>query len=164
MLGQAAFPRLAAHSATRDWRQLKRTLLLSLAGVLVLAVPAVLGLVGPGREVVRAVFEQGKFDAVARDLTYDVLTIYALGLPAYVATEVITRGLISLRDTRRPLATNAVQLLDRIGIMTALVGSEKVNAIPLALTVTASIETFVLGGLLLLKLRRLTPTKPAPAL
>ena len=61
-MGQAAFPRLAAH-ATRDWRQLKRTLLLSLAGVLVLAAPAVLGLVGLGREVVRTVFEQGKFGA-----------------------------------------------------------------------------------------------------
>jgi hypothetical protein len=29
-----------------------------------------------------------------------VLTTYAIALPAYVATELITRGLIALRDTR----------------------------------------------------------------
>ena len=107
-VAQAAFPRLAAHAALRDWRLMKRRLLLSLGGVVALAIPGALGLIGLGREMIRVVFEQGKFDAVAGDLTYDVLTIYALGLPAYVATEVITRGLISLRDTRTPLITNTL--------------------------------------------------------
>ena len=71
--------------------------------------PALLGLVVLGREMISTVFEQGKFDATAGDLTYDVLTAYALALPAYVATEVVTRGLISLRDTKTPLVTNSLQ-------------------------------------------------------
>ena len=39
--------------------------------------------------------------AAAGDLTYQVLLAYAVALPAFVATEVITRGLIALRDEPR---------------------------------------------------------------
>ena len=156
-VGQACFPRLSAHAAAHDWRLMKRTLVLSLGGVVVLALPAVLGLIGVGRQMIAIVFEQGKFGDAAGDLTYQVLAIYALGLPAYVATEVITRGLISLRDTRTPLLTNTLQLIGRISIMAALIGPQGVIAVPIALAATATIEAFLLGTLLLLKLRRIAP-------
>jgi putative peptidoglycan lipid II flippase len=155
-IGQAAFPRLAGHAALREWRELKRTLALAIGAVLAMSVPAVLGLIGLGRRVISTIFEQGKFDAVAGDLTYDVLVIYALALPAYVTTEVITRGLISLRDTRTPLFTNTVQLICRTTLMAALVGSQGVIAVPLALAITASIETVALGLILIGKVRRVT--------
>jgi len=158
-VGQACFPRLAAHAAAGEWRSMKRTLIFSLGGVLILALPAVIGLIGIGRQMIAIVFEQGKFDDAAGDLTYKVLAIYALGLPAYVATEVITRGLISLRDTRTPLLTNTLQLIGRISIMAALIGPQGVIAVPIALAATATIETFLLGTLLLLKLRRLAPSE-----
>jgi putative peptidoglycan lipid II flippase len=62
-----------------------------------------------GRPVIRILFVHGQFHAAAGALTYAVLTPYALALPAYVATEVLTRGLIALRDTRTPLATNTAR-------------------------------------------------------
>jgi putative peptidoglycan lipid II flippase len=161
-VGQAAFPRLAAHAAALDWGAMRRTLLASLAGVVVLAVPALLGLVVLGREMIRTVFEQGKFDAAAGSLTYDVLTVYALALPAYVATEVITRGLISLRDTKTPLLTNTAQLIGRGAIMAAFIDAEGVIAIPLAFAVTASVETLLLGSMLALRLRRARQSSRIP--
>ena len=63
------------------------------------------------------VFEHGKFHHAAGALTYDVLRPYAFGLPAYVATEVVARGLIALRDTRTPLVTNSLQLMGRAALM-----------------------------------------------
>jgi putative peptidoglycan lipid II flippase len=153
-VGQAAFPRLAAHAAAADWRAMRKTLVLSLAGVVALAVPALLGLVLLGRKMISVVFEQGKFDATAGDLTYDVLTVYAIALPAYVATEVVTRGLISMRDTRTPLLTNTLQMFGRAAIMAVLIDSQGVLAIPIAFAVTASIETLILGSILALKLVR----------
>jgi putative peptidoglycan lipid II flippase len=162
-VGQAAFPRLAAQATGLDWRAMRNTLLASLGAVIVLAVPALLGLVLLGREMIRTVFEQGKFGAGAGDLTFDVLTVYALALPAYVATEVITRGLIALRDTRTPLLTNTMQLIGRGAIMAALLDSEGVIAIPLAFAVTASAETLLLGSVLALKLRRRMRSPLAPA-
>jgi putative peptidoglycan lipid II flippase len=153
-VGQAAFPRLAAAAAAFDWQAMRVTLLRSLAAVVALALPALLTMVFLGRWVVALIFEHGLFGDSAGDLTAKVLNAYAVALPAYVATEVITRGLIALRDTRTPLLTNAAQLVGRGVIVAALVGGSGVVAIPIAFAVTASIETALLGSILALKLRR----------
>jgi putative peptidoglycan lipid II flippase len=153
-VGQSAFPRLAAHAAAGDWRQLRRTLLQSLGAAVALALPALLGLLLLGRFVIRVLFEHGKFDVAAGDLTFAVLIPYSVGLPFYIATEVITRGLISLRDTRTPLLTNTLQLAGRGAIMAAFVGGLGIVAVPIAFAVTATAETIALGTVLLLKVQR----------
>jgi putative peptidoglycan lipid II flippase len=153
-VGQAAFPRLAAHAAALDWRRMRRTLLQSLGAVVGLALPALAGLLVLGRLTIRVLFEHGEFDAAAGSLTYDVLAVYAIALPAYVCTEVVTRGLIALRDTRTPLFTNLAQTAGRAAIMAAFIGSIGVAAVPAAFAITAAIETVVLGGVLLVKLQR----------
>jgi putative peptidoglycan lipid II flippase len=162
-VGQAAFPRLAAHAAALDWRRMRRTLLQSLGAVVGLALPALAGLLVLGRLTIRVLFEHGEFDAAAGSLTYNVLAVYALALPAYVCTEVVTRGLIALRDTRTPLFTNLVQTAGRAAIMAALIGSIGVVAVPAAFAITAAIETVVLGGVLLAKLQRRLGGRPAAA-
>jgi putative peptidoglycan lipid II flippase len=153
-VGQSAFPRLAAHAAAAEWPQLRRTLLRSLGAVAALAVPALLGLIFLGRPVIHFLFERGKFDAAAGALTYEVLVAYAVGLPFYVATEVITRGLIALKDTRTPLLTNTLQIAGRALLLALLIEQVGVLAIPIAFAVTASLETLLLGAVLSIKLRR----------
>jgi putative peptidoglycan lipid II flippase len=155
-VGQSSFPRLAAHAAAAEWRPMRRTLLRSLGAVVALALPALLGLVLLGRAVIHILFERGKFDAAAGALTYQVLVAYAVALPLYVDTEVITRGLIALGDTRTPLLTNTAQIAGRALLLSLLIAPLGVLAIPIAFAVTASIETLLLGTVLLLKLRRLS--------
>lgn len=162
-VGQSAFPRLAAHVSAMEWSQMRRTLLRALVAVVALAVPALLGLLILGRPTITILFEHGKFDAAAGSLTYAVLVPYAVALPAYVMTEVITRGLIALRDTRTPLITNSVQLAGRAAIIALLLDDVGVLAIPIAFAVTASVEMVALGVVLLLKLRRRMGTGVAVA-
>lgn len=154
-VGQAAFPRLAADAAAGDWAKMRQTLLRSLATVIGLAVPVVLALIWLGRPVISFLFERGKFDAAAGDLTYQVLVAYAVALPAYVGTEVISRALVALRDTRTPLLTNIVQLIGRIVIMSLFITQWGILAIPIALAITATLEALLLGTVLTVKLRRL---------
>jgi len=153
-VGQSAFPRLAAHAAAAEWTQMRRTLLRSLGAVGALALPALLGLVLLGRTIVHILFERGRFDAAAGALTYQVLVAYAVALPAYVATEVITRGLIALDDTRTPLFTNTPQPAGRAALLALLIGQVGILAIPIAFAITATAETLLLGIVLLRKLRR----------
>jgi len=152
-VGQSAFPRIAAHAASLDWARLRRTVLGALGAAVGLAIPALVGLILFGRPTIRLLFEHGKFDAAAGSLTYSILTVYAAALPAYVITEVVTRGLIALRDTRTPLLTNSAQLAGRAAIMTALLASLGVLAIPISFAVTASLETILLTSILMLKVR-----------
>jgi putative peptidoglycan lipid II flippase len=153
-IGQAAFPRLAEFAAAADWRSMRRSLLRSLAAAIGLAVPALLALLFLGRPVIRVLFERGKFDAAAGDLTFQVLSIYSLALPAYVATELVTRGLIALSDTRTPLITNSLQLAGRAAILAIWISSTGVIAVPAAFAITAAAETLILLTVLLVKLNR----------
>ncbi len=153
-VGQSAFPRLADQAAAEEWSRMRRTLVQALGAVVALAIPALLGLIFLGRPTIRILFEHGKFDAAAGSLTYGVLIPYAIGLPSYVCTEVISRGLIALRDTRTPLFTNIVQLAGRAAIIMLLLGQVGVLAIPIAFAASASVETLMLGFVLVMKLRR----------
>jgi len=153
-VGQAAFPRLTGHAERAEWRPMRRTLLLALAAACGLALLAVVALLALGRPVIQILFERGEFDAAAGDLTYRVLVAYAVALPAYIGTEVITRGLIALRDTRTPLLTNILQLAGRTALMTFFVPRYGVIAIPAALAITATVETLLLATVLFLRLQR----------
>lgn len=153
-IGQSVFPRLAAHAVTHSWKQMRRTLLRVLGISMLLSLPVALGLVLLGRLVVQILFEHGRFDAPAGTLTYGVLVAYVVALPAYVATELITRGLIAMRDTRTPFLTNSAQLAGRVVMILWLLPRLGVIAIPVAFAVTSSLETLVLGAVLAIKLRR----------
>jgi putative peptidoglycan lipid II flippase len=153
-LGQAAFPRLAESAAALQWKEMRRTLLRASGAALGLAFPALAALLLLGRFVIRILFERGKFDASAGNLTFQVLEIYAVALPFYVATELVTRGLIALRDTRTPLLTNLLQFAGRILLMTLLFPRLDVLAVPAAFAISASLETLLLSIVLWVSLRR----------
>jgi putative peptidoglycan lipid II flippase len=153
-VGQAAFPRLAAHAAAADWSRMRSTALRALGAVLALSLPVMLGLIALGRLVIRVLFERGQFDAVAGSLTYTMLVAYAVALPAYVATEIAARGLISLCDTRTPLFTNTFQVLGRIALIALLLDELGVVIIPLAFAATSVLEAIALNIVLFAKIRR----------
>src|SRR5688572_7792127 len=132
---------------------MRRVLLRSLRTSIGLALPAIGALLLLGRPTIRILFEHGEFTSAAGDLTFSVLVAYAIALPSYVATEVITRGLIALRDTRTPLFTNSGQLILRIILISILLDPMGVVAIPAAFAISATIETLVLAAVLFLKLR-----------
>jgi putative peptidoglycan lipid II flippase len=151
-VGEAVFPRMAAEVAAKNWRAMRRTLLQTLAVVVVLAIGAALALLLPGRWLVRFLFERGQFDASAGDLTYAVLVVFVLGLPAYISTEVLARAHIALWDTTTPLLTNGLQLIVRASILTLTIAHWGAVAIPAAYAISATVETIALATSVLLRL------------
>jgi putative peptidoglycan lipid II flippase len=153
-MGQSVFPRLARHAAACDWTSMRRTLVRALTVSAVLAAPAMLALIVLGRQTIHLLFEHGRFDVAAGSLTYSALATYALALPAYVALEVVVRGLLAVRDTRTPLLADSAQLIGRAAIVAVFLERVGVLAVPAAYAVTASLETLLLGAVLLLRVRR----------
>ena len=163
-IAQSMFPRLSAHVVAGEWATMRRTLLRTTAVGIGLSIPTLVGIIVLGRPLIRVLFEHGRFDATAGGLTYTVLVAYALGLPAYIATEMLTRGLISLRDTRTPLLTNTMQFAGRALLLMWLLPSIGVVAIPIAFAVTSMVEALLLGAVLLSKIRhRRANNGPNPA-
>lgn len=151
---QAVFPRLAAGAAVGAWGWFRRTTVRTTLAAVVLAIPAAVGLVLLADPTVTILFVHGAFDAAAGSLTARLVVIYAIGLPVYAATEVLTRALIALHDTRTPLVTNLIQLGLRIVMTAVLLGRLGVEAIPVAHAASSAVEAAVLAVILWRRVRR----------
>lgn len=160
-VGLAAFPRFAERAEAAEWRAMRRLVALVLGVACTLSLVAMATIYFAGRTVIHVLFERGEFTAAAGEVTFQVLLIYALGLPIHIGTEILTRGLISMRDTRTPLFTNIGQLISRAAIMWFAIEPLGLFAIPVALISSSTLETIALGIVLSTKLqRRIARTAP----
>jgi putative peptidoglycan lipid II flippase len=149
-IGQATLPAAAALGLRGDRAALDRLLRRTLLVACGLAALASVGLLALGRPVIALLFERGAFDRAAGDITFQMLAIYALGLPAYVATEIVTRALLARHDARTPMLTNLAQLAMRATLCAALLATLGPVAIPAAFALSSMAE----AGVLLLVLWR----------
>jgi putative peptidoglycan lipid II flippase len=151
--GQAAFPRLVAAASEPDLRHFKRLTRRVGGAALVLSLPAGLFIAVLAGLLVRVLFEHGEFGSDAGDLTARMIVLYAVGLPAFALTEVLTRSLIALRDTRTPLLTNVLQLALRFAICSAFLGELGVEVIPIAFTISSFVEVLLLAAVVFHRVR-----------
>jgi putative peptidoglycan lipid II flippase len=107
-----------------------------------------------GRPLVTLLFEHGAYTRQDGDLTYALVVAFAWGLPFHALTEVVTRGLLALRDTRTPLVTNVAQLILRGGAMWLLIDRWGLVVVPWSLTITAAVECILLWLMLRRRIRR----------
>ncbi len=154
-IGQAVFPHLAQAAARRDIQHLRRLFFRTTGIAVLLCVPLVALLWIAGRWGIALILERGAFDAQAGDRTNAVLQWYAIGLPAYVTTELLSRLLNATKDTRTPLYTNLGQLLTKAGVLLAVGTSAGMLAVPVAHSLSCFAETCVLAVVVWRRLRRL---------
>jgi putative peptidoglycan lipid II flippase len=75
----------------------------TLRGILVLALPATLGLLALRSPIVAMLFEGRRFDADSTALVAWALGWYAVGLASHSVVEIVSRAYYALHDTRTPV-------------------------------------------------------------
>jgi putative peptidoglycan lipid II flippase len=153
-VGQAAFPRLAADASSGDWRAFKPRLWKTFAAVFALTAAGIPFFLLLGRGMVTLLYEHGEYTRADGDLTYTIVFAFLWGLPFYAVTEVLTRGLLALHDTRSPLFTNLTQLVLRALAMWLLIDPWGLTVIPWSQSISAPIETLVLAYILTRRIRQ----------
>lgn len=111
-LTAAVYPTLAEHAAKGEKGSFAVALSSSLRGVILLLVPAAVGMLVLRYPIVRLAFERGSFDALATTRTAQALGYYAVGLIGAALAQVVARAFYALQDTMTPV---------KIGIITAAV-------------------------------------------
>ena len=158
--GQAAFPRLVAAASEPDLNHFKRLTRRVGGAALVLSLPAGLFIALLATLIVQVLFEHGEFGSDAGDLTARLIVLYAVGFPAFALTEVLTRSLVALRDVRTPLVTNILQLALRFAICAAFLDELGVEVIPIAFTISSTIEVLLLAAVVFRRVRSGRPLMP----
>ena len=82
---------------------MRASLSASLRVVLMLAVPASIGLILLRRPIVSILYEGNEFNAHSTDLVAWALLFYSIGLVGHCVVEIISRAFYALHDTKTPV-------------------------------------------------------------
>ena len=106
----AALPTFSAQVARGKLAEMRSSLAATLRGVVLLSLPATLGLIMLRRPIVVLLFQRGAFDAHSTDLVAWALLWYGMGLLAHSILEIISRAFYALHDTRTPVIVGVVAM------------------------------------------------------
>jgi len=112
----AAIPELARHAADRAHGEMRTTLSWGLRLMLMLSVPATLGLMVLASPIVQVIFERGRFDAESTAMTAGALAFYAPGIVGYSIVKIVSPSFYSLRDARTPMLVSVVTIAVNLGL------------------------------------------------
>lgn len=130
-IATVVFPLIARHAAKSDWTALARDYHKGLRLVLIINVPAAVGLAFLSEPITRLLFQRGAFTAGDTTLMTPVLAVYALGLPFLSFTTVALRGFYSLKDTATPVRAAALSFV--VNLVLSLVLMNWLSTVGLAL-------------------------------
>ncbi len=106
----AAMPTFSAQAALGKLGELRDSLAGSLRGVLLLALPAAVGLILLRVPLIRVLYEGGSFTSRSTEMVAWALLWYALGLVGHSVLEVIVRAFYALHDTRTPVLVGVIAM------------------------------------------------------
>jgi putative peptidoglycan lipid II flippase len=148
----AASPALSLDAARGDPDGMRATFSSALRMMLVLNVPATMGLMVLATPIVSLLFEHGSFTEAAASGTAAALICYAPGLVGYSTVKLVVPTFYALRDSRTPVAVGAVSVVFNIVVSLLLV---RLIGFPGLALGTALSAIFNAAGLLWLLRRRL---------
>jgi putative peptidoglycan lipid II flippase len=106
----AALPTFSAQVALGKLEEMRASLAASLRGILLLAIPASLGLILLRQPLVVLLYERGEFDTFSTQLVAWALLWYAAGLIGHSLVEITARAFYSLHDTKTPVLVGIVAM------------------------------------------------------
>ena len=158
----AALPVMARLMAREKIEEFKDAFSHSLRNVLLVTIPAAVGLIVLRRPIITLLFQRKAFGISSTEATAWVLLFYGLGLPAFAALKIITQGFYSFQDTRTPVKVGfgAMLLNLALNLMVVYTPWLRVHLREGGLALSTSIAAFLnLGVLFYLFRRRLGPIR-----
>jgi putative peptidoglycan lipid II flippase len=106
----AAIPDLTRHAAADDRDQMRTTLSFALRLILMLTVPATVGLMVLANPIVELIYERGQFGAGSTVLVATALLFYAPGIIGYSLVKILSPSFYALRDARTPMVVSLMAI------------------------------------------------------
>ena len=102
-IATAALPSISRHAAQDETAGIRNTVSRGLRLMMMLNVPATIGLIALATPIVRVIFERGAFTAVDTRATAAALMFYAPGLIGYSAVKIASPTFYALHESRTPV-------------------------------------------------------------
>lgn len=164
-LGSVVLPRLTRAHSLRASEDFSRTLDNALRLVLLVALPAAVGLATLAGPFMVTLFTRGAFDALDAQMAAWALVAYAVGLPGFTSIKILAPGYYARQDTKSPVRIGLVAVVTNLVLMGLLVPLWIFAGWPAphaALALATSCAALLNAALLAVGLRRRGHWRPAP--
>jgi len=99
----AALPTFSAQFAQNKLDDMRSSLASSLRSVLLLSIPATLGLIILRQPLIELLYQRGEFTALSTQLVAWALLWYAVGLVGHSVVEILVRAFYAMHNTKTPV-------------------------------------------------------------
>jgi putative peptidoglycan lipid II flippase len=147
-IATAALPDIARHANDDDLTSMRRTISGALRMMLMLNVPATVGLAVLAHPIIALILERGAFTQADTAATAAALMFYAPGLLGYSIVKIASPSFYSLRDSRTPVVVSVVSVLVNLGLNLILVRVMGYRGLALGTAVAAVVNAAALLWLL----------------
>lgn len=141
-------PSLSRQNATHDKQQYSKTLDWGLRSVLVVGLPAALGIILLAGPILATLFNYGEFNQRDVIMARDSLIAFGIGLPAFMLVKVLASGFYAKQNIKLPVKVGVVALVANTVLVLCLIWSLKHAGLALA----TSLAAFLNAGLLFILL------------
>jgi putative peptidoglycan lipid II flippase len=157
------YPLIAGHAVRRDFGAMGGDFLKGIRLILVINIPAAVGLALLANPIVSLIFRHGQVTALDATNMGLLLSIMAFGLPFFSVVSLMVRAFYAVKDTRTPVRVAMVDFVINIGVSLVLIRYLGVVGIVLASTTAIVAQTLLLERALARRLpeMRLSPLLPS---
>lgn len=138
------FPMLSQAFSENNKGQIKKIFNEGINIILLITVPATIGMILLSEPIVRIFFERNAFDAVATQMTSSALVFYAVGLVGSSLRLMLNRVFYSFHDTKTPMINGSIAVVLNIALNLLLIGKMGHSGLALATSIAAIFTTILL--------------------
>jgi putative peptidoglycan lipid II flippase len=138
------FPILSQESSSDNISGMKKIMGYGVNLILLITIPATVGLVLLATPIVQVAFQRGEFDDIATMMTAKALIFYSFGLISMSLRILLDRVYYSLHDTKTPMLNGAISVVFNIILNLILVRYMAHAGLALATSIAISIATLLL--------------------
>jgi putative peptidoglycan lipid II flippase len=142
----AIFPLLSRHAAHGERDKLGADLTIGLRLVVLLGVPASVGLIVLAEPLARLLFEHGRFTADDTARAARMIACYAAGVWAYCALPVVIRGFYALGDRTTPVRVGAIAVGLNLALNLTLIWPLAEAGLAVATSLSAALQVALLAA------------------
>jgi putative peptidoglycan lipid II flippase len=150
------YPLIARHAVERNFGAMAADYRKGLRLILVINVPAAVGLAILSRPIVQLLFQHGNFSAADTRLMSPLLALFVVGMPFFSVVNLTVRAFYSLHDTATPVRVASIDFVVNIGLCLTLTRWIGTAGLVLASTTAIIIQTVLLQRALARKLPEMT--------
>ena len=139
------FPVISNLVAQKNIAEFKKSISGVISSVILVVVPASVGIMVLSEPIIRLLFGHGNFDEQAIHMTSQALFYYCIGMIGYAIREVLNRTFYSLQDSKTPMFNAALAVVLNIVLNFVLSSFMGLKGLALATSISALFCSFLLG-------------------